>query len=107
VDSYHIEEQYVYRFYMSGVRLNLGTDTPDPGKAALSEMLLLHRAGIPMAAVFTIATLHGAEEVGQADVVGTVEPGKRADLILFDRNPLDDPANLLAGKTVIKSGVPF
>jgi hypothetical protein len=105
VEGYRIIASYVRRFYLAGVRLNLGTDTPDPGKAALSEMLLLHDAGIPMAAVFRIATLNGAEEVGQASAVGAVETGKRADLILFDRNPLDQPSNLLGGKTVIKSGI--
>ncbi len=105
VEGYRIMASYVRRFHAAGVRLNLGTDTPDPGKAALSEMLLLHDAGIPMTAVFTIATLNGAEEVGQASAAGAVEVGKRADLILFDRSPLDQPTNLLGGKTVIKSGV--
>jgi hypothetical protein len=105
VEGYRIIASYVRRFYLAGVRLNLGTDTPDPGKAALSEMLLLHDAGIPMAAVFRIATLNGAEEVGQAAAVGAVETGKRADLILFDRNPLDQPSNLLGAKTIIKSGI--
>jgi hypothetical protein len=38
--------------YEAGVRLNLGTDALEPGKAALSEMLLLHEAGIPMTGVF-------------------------------------------------------
>jgi imidazolonepropionase-like amidohydrolase len=105
VEGYQIMSGYVRRFYEAGVRLNLGTDTPDPGKAALSEMLLLNQAGIPMVGVFRIATLNGAEEVGQASAVGTIEPGKRADLILFDQSPIDRPNNLLGGKTVIKSGV--
>lgn len=105
VEGYRIMASYVRRFYAAGVRLNIGTDTPDPGKAALSEMLLFHDAGIPMAGVFAIATINGAEEVGQASVVGAVEVGKRADLLLFDRSPLDQPTNLLGPKTVIKSGV--
>jgi hypothetical protein len=105
VGGYQIMAGYVRRFYEAGVRLNLGTDTPDPGKAALSEMLLLNQAGIPMVGVFRIATLNGAEEVGQASAVGTIEPGKRADLVLFDQSPIDRPTNLLGGKTVIKSGV--
>jgi hypothetical protein len=107
VEGYEIMAQYVRRFYEAGVRLNLGTDTPDPGKAALSEMLLLNQAGIPMTAVFRIATLNGAEEVGQSDRVGTIEAGKQADLIIFDHSPIDSPANLLRGKTVIKSGAPW
>ncbi len=83
----------------------LGTDTPNPGKAALSEMLLLHGAGIPMAGVFRIATLNSAEASGRETLYGTLEPGKRADLVVFDRSSLDDPEALLGAKTVIKDGV--
>ena len=96
---------YLRRMYEDGVRLNLGTDTHDPGQASLSEMLLLHEAGIPMAAVFKIATLTSAQDIGQEARYGTIEAGKRADLILFDRNPLKDPRGLLGPKTVIKDGV--
>ena len=96
---------YLRRFYDDGIRLNLGTDTHDPGKAILSEMLLLHEAGIPMPAVFKIATLNGAQDIGQGALYGSIEVGKRADLILFERNPLEDPRHLLDLKTVLKDGV--
>ncbi len=36
---------------------------------------------------------------------GSIEDGKRADLILFDANPLTNPRDLLGTKTVIKDGV--
>jgi hypothetical protein len=103
--GYRIMVSYVRRMYQDGVRLNVGTDTHDPGEAALSEMLLLHEAGIPMAAVFKIATLNSAQDIGQEARYGSIEVGKRADLILFDRNALDDPRGLLSPKTVIKDGV--
>jgi len=103
--GYRIMVSYLRRFYDDGIRLNLGTDTHDPGKAILSEMLLLHEAGIPMPAVFKIATLNGAQDIGQGALYGSIEVGKRADLILFDRNPLEDPHHLLDPKTVLKDGV--
>ncbi len=96
---------YVKRMYDEGVRLNLGTDTAEPGKSALSDMLLLHEAGIPMSGVLQIATWNTATTMAIQDSVGAVEPGMKADLVLFDKSPLEDPRNLLAGKTVIKDGV--
>jgi imidazolonepropionase-like amidohydrolase len=102
--GYRILAEYVRRMYEAGVHLAVGTDWKDPGRAVLSEMLLLHRAGIPMPEVLRIATLEGAQAIDLEDV-GSVEPGKRANLVLFERNPLDDPENLLSGKVVIKDGV--
>ena len=103
--GYRIMVWYLRRLYEDGIRLNLGTDTYDPGKAVLSEMLLLHDAGIPMAGVFKIATLNSAQDIGQGVLYGAIEVGKRADLILFERNPLEDSRNLLGPKTVVKDGV--
>ncbi|MFC2085366.1 amidohydrolase family protein, partial [Bacteroidota bacterium] len=58
LNGYEVLESYVKMMFDKGIHLNLGTDTGDPGKSVLSEMLLLHRAGIPMADVLKIATLN-------------------------------------------------
>lgn len=79
VAGYRIMAAHVNRMYDAGVPLNLGTDAQDPGKAVLSEMLLLHDAGIPMAGVLKIATLNSAVDIGQCRDYGSVEVGKRAD----------------------------
>lgn len=105
VAGYKVMASYVRRMYETGVRLNLGTDSYDAGKAALSEMLLLHQAGIPMPAVFRIATLDTAQDIGYGADYGSIEVGKRANFILFDGNPLTHPTDLLGRKTVIKDGV--
>ena len=105
IAGYRVMASYVKRMYDAGIRLNLGTDAHDAGKAALSEMLLLHEAGIPMIGVFRIATLHTAQDIGHGSEYGSIEVGKRADLILFDANPLNNPGDLLGTKTVIKDGV--
>jgi len=68
-------------------------------------MLLLQDAGIPMRGVFKIATLDSAEDIGYGAEYGSIEVGKRANVILFEGNPLENPRDLLAGKTVIKDGV--
>ncbi|MBC5993552.1 amidohydrolase family protein [Pontibacter sp. SD6] len=105
--GYAIMGQYIKLMHEAGVQLNLGTDWDDPGKAALSEMLELNDIGIPMVDVFKIATLNGAKAIGRADTIGTVEVGKRANLVLFSANPLDKSENLLKAKTVIKDGVVY
>lgn len=104
VAGYRVMAGYVKRLHDRGVRVQLGTDTRDPGKAALSEMLLLHEAGIPMADVFRIATLNGAQGLGRDSLFGTVEPGRRANLVLWDGDPLADPRALLGGRTTVKDG---
>lgn len=103
--GYEVLESYVRRLHESGVALSLGTDMPQPGRAALSEMLLLHRAGISMEDTLRIATLNSAKALGLEEQYGSVEPGKRAHLVLFDEDPLETPKALLGGKTVIKDGV--
>jgi imidazolonepropionase-like amidohydrolase len=107
VDGYRVMASYVKRAYDAGVRLNIGTDTPEPGKSVLSEMLLLHDAGIPMADVFRIATLDSARGIGHEADYGSIEPGKRANLVLFDGDPLTQPHDLLGRKTTIKDGVVY
>jgi hypothetical protein len=105
IAGYRIMASYVKRLYDAGVRLNVGTDTADPGKSVLAEMLLFHDAGIPMVGVFRAATLDTARGIGQEARLGSIEPGKHANFVLFDGNPLANPRDLLSGKTVIKDGV--
>lgn len=105
--AYRILADYVRSMHEAGVRLAVGTDWIDPGRAVLSEMLLLHRAGLSMPEVFRAATLDGARALGVDEAVGAVEPGHRANLLLFERDPLSDPGALLGPKTVIKDGIPL
>ncbi|GAB4511351.1 MAG: hypothetical protein Tsb004_15670 [Allomuricauda sp.] len=93
------------KLYLNGVSLNTGSDTYEPGKVILSEMLLFHQAGIPMEDVLKIASLENARSMGIDTEYGSIEVGKKAQMILFDKSPLVEPVNLLSKKTVIKDGV--
>ncbi len=104
IAGYRIMAAYVKRLHDAGVRLNVGTDTPDPGKSVLSEMLLLYDAGIPMPDVFRIATLETASGIGHGSDLGAIEPGRRANMILFSGSPLTRSRDLLGPKLVIKDG---
>jgi imidazolonepropionase-like amidohydrolase len=89
----------------AGVKWAAGSDIATvlsrPG-ATFREITLLARAGIPAKDVLFAGTRHAAEKVGLGATVGTIEPGKSADALLLDANPLDGvdvlvrPGHLLA-----------
>lgn len=90
-----------------GVKIRIGTDSRRGGEALLSELLLLSEAGIPIEDILQIATWNGAEAMKIESKCGSIEKGKKADLIIFDKSPFDDYKNFLSGKTVIKGGKKF
>jgi cytosine/adenosine deaminase-related metal-dependent hydrolase len=53
------------------------------------------------------ATRHGAHALGFDEDLGAIAPGRIADLIVLDRNPLDDIRNTVALRYVMKGGVLF
>jgi imidazolonepropionase-like amidohydrolase len=76
----------------AGVKVGLGTDLIGPNQDRRGlELLLRAEIESPQVAL-EAATRVNAEILGIADEVGTIEPGKRADLVAFSGNPLEDPA---------------
>jgi len=57
--------------------------------------------------VFKIATLNSAKAIGLESHYGSIEKGKKANIIIFNSNPLKNSHNLLEKKTIIKDGVVF
>src|SRR5262249_42238656 len=82
----------------AGVRILAGTDLGNPylypGFSLHDELDLLLESGLTSLQALQAATLGPAEYFGQTDSLGTVEPGKVADLVLLDANPLLDVANV-------------
>ena len=56
--------------------------------SSFTKLELLREAGFHPMEVIRAATLHAAEAIGMEDLIGTVEVGKFADLIIMDQNPL-------------------
>ena len=92
----------------SGVRIVLGTDTlsrgTPPGSTTLKELELMVRAGLSPEQVIQAATRNAAEHLGRLDEFGTLEPGKLADLIMVDGDPLEDISVIHNIEVVIKGG---
>lgn len=100
--------EMVRRLHEGGVLLTAGTDLGNPwitpGVSLHREMWLLNRAGIPALEVVKIATRNGAEALGILDQVGTIESGRRADLVVLTADPLDDIRNTRAIEAVYLGG---
>lgn len=79
----------VNHFSENGIRLLAGQDNSRP-EGTFEEMLLLKEAGVPDLEILRAATLYPAEWLEADDRYGTVEPGKAADLVLLNGNPLED-----------------
>ena len=99
------------RAYQAGVPLLAGTDSLNPqdnyGQALHEELQNFVRAGIPPIEVLRIATQRSASAAGAGDLLGSLEPGKLADVVLLNANPLDDIANTLTIWRVVGGGSVF
>jgi imidazolonepropionase-like amidohydrolase len=83
--------------HRAGVRLAVGTDTPNPfvamGASVHQELANLVAAGLTPHEALRAATIEPAMMLRLEREQGTIETGKRADLLLLARNPLDDIGN--------------
>ena len=69
------------------------------------EMWALAKGGMTSAEVLRVATVNGAEAIGMAADLGSIESGKLADLVVLDRNPLANIRNTTSIRYVMKNGV--
>jgi hypothetical protein len=71
------------------------------------EMWMLASGGMTPMEVLRCATVNGAKIVGRPQDIGSIEPGKLADLLVLDKNPLDDIHNSNSVRWVMKNGELF
>lgn len=105
-ESYRRMVQMVGRLHEAGVPILPGTDAL-AGFALHRELELYAEAGIPAPEVLRIATLDAARHLGEDDDLGTVEPGKLADLILVDGRPDESIEEIRDVDVVVKGGVVY
>ena len=91
----------------AGVPIVAGTDEGVPGFSLYRELELYVKAGFTPMEALRAATAIPARAARMASEVGTVEVGKRADLLVLDANPLDDIANIRTVRLVMARGVVF
>lgn len=88
----------------AGVPLVAGTDEGVPGLSVYREVELYAHAGIPPIDALRAATAVPARVMRLDRMLGTIEAGKRADLIVLDANPLDAIENIEQVRLVMKDG---
>jgi len=76
-----------------GVKVNLGAHGQLQGLGAHWELWMLHQGGMTNMEALEAATINGATYIGAGTEIGSLKEGKLADLIVLDKNPLDDIRN--------------
>lgn len=98
----------IKKAYDAGVRIVFGTDcgTPlTPHGTQAGEFELMLQAGISPTDTLLSATRYAAELLGWDDRIGTIEPGKLADIVAVDKNPFEDISVLKNVAWVMKDGM--
>jgi imidazolonepropionase-like amidohydrolase len=99
-ESYRRMSRFVRRAHEAGVMLLAGTD----GGSLNDEMEAYAAAGVPNADVLRAATVNGAIWVRREAEFGTIQPGRRADMVLVDGDPLANIADARKVVAVIQEG---
>lgn len=104
-ENYRLWMTFVNEYKNRGGRVTTGSDSGFIfqlyGFAYIRELELLREAGFHPLEVIMSATLNGAEALGMADRLGTVEVGKLADFVIVEENPLEN-LKVLYGTGAIK-----
>jgi imidazolonepropionase-like amidohydrolase len=108
-EAFQKEQKFVGMCGEAGVRIIAGTDGPGigvlaPGFALHREMELFVASGLSPLQVLRAATSTAAEALGKEDQLGTVEPGKFADLVIVNADPLASVQNLRQIYLVVQGG---
>jgi imidazolonepropionase-like amidohydrolase len=109
LEAFQKQEKFVGMCNEAGVKIIAGTDGPGigrllPGFGLHQELELLVASGLSPLQALRAATLTAAEALGKDDRLGTVEPGKLADMVVLDADPLEQVQNLKKIHLVVQGG---
>jgi imidazolonepropionase-like amidohydrolase len=104
--SFAAMARLVKQLWDRGVPLVAGSDTL-PGVGLQRELELYEAAGIPAADVLAMATIGAARVARQEHVLGSIAPGKQADLVLFAGHPDEHVRDLRDPVLVLRAGVAY
>jgi len=94
--------------HQSGVPLLVGTDTPEPyvtpGFSLHQELEMLVESGLSPSDAIKSATLNNARILNQEDHLGSIDVGKRSDLVILTADPTRDIRNTREIESVIRGG---
>jgi imidazolonepropionase-like amidohydrolase len=100
--------QNLKKVHNAGITIVMGTDAGNigtlHGPSIYREMRLMQESGLTPLEVLRSATTDGAKALGMEKDLGVIEPGRLADLVILDADPLADSGNLARIYRVIKDG---
>jgi imidazolonepropionase-like amidohydrolase len=100
-----IAKQNLSHAFKEGVKIAFGTDAAVyPHGLNAGEFATMVRMGLPPLVAIQAATVNAADLLGWADRVGTIEPGKFADIVAVDGDPVADVSTLQHVRFVMKGG---
>ena len=96
-----------YKIFQAGGLLGVGSHGQLQGLGYHWELWAMATGGFTPAQALQVATIDGARLIGVDQDVGSIEPGKLADLVLLQRNPLQDLRATNSATRVVKGGVVY
>jgi imidazolonepropionase-like amidohydrolase len=106
--AFETMQAFTVTAHRTGARMLVGSDAPNPfvvpGASLHREFELLVEAGLSPLEVLRLATQGNATALGAQDDLGTLAPGKKADLVLLEADPLADIRNTRRIRLVIQNG---
>lgn len=108
--SFDVLKKIVLSLDRANAKLIAGTDAGNlpfliPGSSLIEELKLLSKIGISNYKVLGMTTSNAALAMNEQSTIGTIEEGKRADLILLQHNPIANLNNLYSNKGIMVRGV--
>jgi hypothetical protein len=108
-ESIRLAAQWAVEWHRSGVPVGIGTDFPidgvEPGVSVHRELqILVEQGGATPAEALQMATLQSAQILNLEELLGSVEVGKLAHLVVLEDNPLEDIRNLQSVYRVVHQG---
>jgi Tol biopolymer transport system component len=91
----------------AGGKVGLGGHGQRQGIQCHWELWAIASGGMPTHEVLKVGTIYGADAIGMAKDLGSIEKGKLADLVVLDRNPLENIRNTNSIRYVMKNGELF
>lgn len=108
-EKYECMEFLTKILYEENVELLLGTDTGPsltiPGITVHDEISLLNKIGIPNFDILKSGTINATKALGLSDELGTVEIGKKSELVISDLNPLEEISTLRNPSFILSNGM--